>query len=437
MAYSSVYDAVVTIIAECLDIEKPDITRESHLFNDLGGDIFNAVEIQMRLEDEFDIKIEPEDGESLLIVGDIVDYLESKGATVGGSSGGNTGNSGSSSGMANMRFIPELLTTSPYPNSKKFVEGVFPAAYIYTDGSNYKAYDDVTFLYCHDQDTRDPDGLSTLAIYYADPDEAYEDAEDYVEWANDHPAFYRGRYTHNDLVCDRWVMFELTGSPFVVSEFLTPVITEEYREVGTTDLTQYCPIYEDLLKSVFETGFPSGTFAETKSQVLGSDASINRFSSYVMTSPGDVGGFSPNFLVFTHGTDMPPRFGNLSWNSSWVTKSVLFHPGYATTSNMGVSPSIFTSWMVQTGGTLNPAMCYFAVVDIDAINNGHPDDHGVVAVTRSSVNIPVYSPTCIFWGRTKYKGYNLIVPVAVVVWASDGSPIVSRTTIDWRSNMPF
>jgi acyl carrier protein len=90
MAYSSVYDAVVTIIAGHLDVEKSDITRESHLFNDLGGDSLDATEIQMQLEEESDIIIDPEDGESLLIVGDIVDYLEANGATVGGSSGDNT-----------------------------------------------------------------------------------------------------------------------------------------------------------------------------------------------------------------------------------------------------------------------------------------------------------------------------------------------------------
>lgn len=347
--------------------------------------------------------------------------------------------------MADVTFISSLLTTSPYPNIKMFKEGFIPAGYIYTDSGNYKASEDNTFLYCCEQDERDPEGQTTLAIYYDDPG-GDPDMDDYTEYANDHPAFYRGRHEFEGDTFDLWDMYE--GSVCIMT-FLTHIITtdpvvEEPR--GTIDLTQYCPIYEDLLKTAFETGsFPSSSYTNTFAQICGPDITTSDvyFAPYTITNPGPILRLTPDFMVFVQGKTNTPKFpkGSLFNYEGWKGKSVLLHPGYVTTSyRMKVDPHIFVTFLQQSD-TIQPSdiYLYFAVVDIDAINDDSPDNdfHGVVAIPRPPITIGMHTPSIILWGRTRYNGYNLIVPVAFVAWDGNTSgTITQKILIDWKSYMP-
>jgi acyl carrier protein len=332
MAYSSVYDAVVTIIANQLDIDKDEINRESHLFNDLGADSLNVVNIKSEIEEEFDITIDEQDAQNLLLVGDIVDYLEENGATVGGSSGSNTGNSGDSG----------------------------------SGGSS---------------------GSST------------GDSDDSGSGNN--------------------------------------------KDYHTIDITQYCPIYEDLLKSAFETGkFPNTTFSNTQSQVVGPDGSVSSGSPIMLTLTGDISGIPRcDFVALVQGNIARGMASSFTWSpSAWGNKTIVFHPGYTSVSDgmRRVDSSIFTTWIIQTGAisTTYYATCYFSVIDIDELNSVD-NVNGIVTVAQPSISIAIHTPTCIFWGKTIYKGHNLIVPVAVVQWTSSGTSVSSRTILDWKSNMPY
>lgn len=461
--YRSVYDAVVAIIEETLGIDEGVITRESHLFNDLGADSIQAVELRVKFEEVFDLALDWEMAE-LLIVGDIVDFLEAEGATVsningsGSSSGSGSSGSGSSSrsgsgssDTSNLTFIQSLLTSSPYPNSKKFIVEIIPIAYIYTDDNCYKPSEDRIFLYCSENDDRDPEGKTTLAIYYTDPDEEYENEEDYVEWANDHPAFYRGQDEYDGMLLDMWDMYELNGSGegSIIMTFLTQIVVDNnisQNRPRTIDLSQYCPIYEDLLNSVFQNSrFPNTSFSNTQSQILGTNSVPSR-TPYMLNTPGYIDGLNLDLMVFVQGKYISNPTSSLpassfTWNgTNWSGKNILFHPGYINnTYEMHVDPSIFTTWLIQTSSISSgiSANCYFPIVNIDAIEENPLHDHGVVTVLRPPVFIPLHTPTCIFWGKIRHQGVNFIVPFAVVTWTSNGTSVSSRHLFDWKSLLPI
>lgn len=69
-------DAVVRgTITEMLGCPESKVTVGSHLFDDLGADSLDFVDLQIQFEEIFDIEIPDEDIWKLRTVGDIVAYL--------------------------------------------------------------------------------------------------------------------------------------------------------------------------------------------------------------------------------------------------------------------------------------------------------------------------------------------------------------------------
>lgn len=71
-----VFEKVKTIIAEELNIDPAKITMESNLVEDLEADSLDAVEIIVRIEDEFNLQVEDDAAESVRTVGDLVRCIE-------------------------------------------------------------------------------------------------------------------------------------------------------------------------------------------------------------------------------------------------------------------------------------------------------------------------------------------------------------------------
>jgi acyl carrier protein len=65
-------------IIDKLGVEESKVTLEASFINDLGADSLDTVELVMKFEEEFDMKIPDEDAEKITKVGDAVNYITSK-----------------------------------------------------------------------------------------------------------------------------------------------------------------------------------------------------------------------------------------------------------------------------------------------------------------------------------------------------------------------
>ena len=70
------FEKVQKVIAEQLEIDPETITLDTNIYDDLGADSLDAVELVMSLEDEYGITISDEAANDLVTVGKIVEYLE-------------------------------------------------------------------------------------------------------------------------------------------------------------------------------------------------------------------------------------------------------------------------------------------------------------------------------------------------------------------------
>lgn len=70
------YDRVVEILANQLDIDPDMIESNTKIMDDLGADSLDVVEMLMAMEEEFGLSVPDEDIEELVTVGDVVAYVE-------------------------------------------------------------------------------------------------------------------------------------------------------------------------------------------------------------------------------------------------------------------------------------------------------------------------------------------------------------------------
>ncbi len=71
------FEKVKEIIVDTLSFDADDIKIESNLFDDLGADSLDAVELNMALEEEYGFSIPDEELKNIKTVKDIVDYIDS------------------------------------------------------------------------------------------------------------------------------------------------------------------------------------------------------------------------------------------------------------------------------------------------------------------------------------------------------------------------
>ncbi len=74
----SVEDKVKKIVMDELGVDESSITRTASFINDLGADSLATVELVMKFEDEFDIKIQEDEAEKITTVGSAIDFIEKK-----------------------------------------------------------------------------------------------------------------------------------------------------------------------------------------------------------------------------------------------------------------------------------------------------------------------------------------------------------------------
>ncbi len=73
---ATIQDKTRAFIATKLNISESEITPEKHLFNDLGADSLDFVELSMILEREFNIKFSEHDTANVKTVSDLYKLIE-------------------------------------------------------------------------------------------------------------------------------------------------------------------------------------------------------------------------------------------------------------------------------------------------------------------------------------------------------------------------
>jgi acyl carrier protein len=70
------FEEVKAVIVDTLSCDADKVTLEANIFDDLGADSLDAVELNLALEERFDVTIDEEVMAQIKTVGDIVEYLE-------------------------------------------------------------------------------------------------------------------------------------------------------------------------------------------------------------------------------------------------------------------------------------------------------------------------------------------------------------------------
>lgn len=72
-------EKITSILEEQLGIDVSGVTEETSFQDDLRIDSLDLFEVVTALEDEFEIEIPQEELDSIKTVGDVIEYLSSKG----------------------------------------------------------------------------------------------------------------------------------------------------------------------------------------------------------------------------------------------------------------------------------------------------------------------------------------------------------------------
>ena len=72
-------EKVISIIMEQLDVTREECVVEASFIDDLGADSLDLVELIMEMEETFDVQIADNELEKIRTIGDVLDYLKSKG----------------------------------------------------------------------------------------------------------------------------------------------------------------------------------------------------------------------------------------------------------------------------------------------------------------------------------------------------------------------
>ncbi len=71
------FEKVVDLLVEELQLNRDDITKDSELSGDLGINSIELADLVMICEERFGIEINDDESKNFVTVGDVVDYLES------------------------------------------------------------------------------------------------------------------------------------------------------------------------------------------------------------------------------------------------------------------------------------------------------------------------------------------------------------------------
>ncbi len=73
------FEKIAEMIAETLGVNVSEITEDTSFKDDLDADSLDLLDLVMAMEDEYGIEISTDDVEMLKTIGDVINFLNSKG----------------------------------------------------------------------------------------------------------------------------------------------------------------------------------------------------------------------------------------------------------------------------------------------------------------------------------------------------------------------
>lgn len=70
------FDEIKEVIVDTLNCDADKVVMEANLFDDLGADSLDAVELNLALEEKFGISIDEDTMANIKTVADVVKYIE-------------------------------------------------------------------------------------------------------------------------------------------------------------------------------------------------------------------------------------------------------------------------------------------------------------------------------------------------------------------------
>ena len=70
------FETLKKIIAEVLNVDEAEITKDTTFIDDLGADSLDVFQIIMGVEEELDIEVNSDDAEKIVTVGDAVELIK-------------------------------------------------------------------------------------------------------------------------------------------------------------------------------------------------------------------------------------------------------------------------------------------------------------------------------------------------------------------------
>ncbi|MBE5907286.1 MAG: acyl carrier protein [Lachnospiraceae bacterium] len=70
------FEILKRVIAEVLNVDKDEITKDTTFIDDLGADSLDVFQIIMGVEEELDIEVNSDEAEKIVTVGDAVELIK-------------------------------------------------------------------------------------------------------------------------------------------------------------------------------------------------------------------------------------------------------------------------------------------------------------------------------------------------------------------------
>jgi acyl carrier protein len=78
MNKNEIETTVRNIIIDKWGLSESEVTPDSHMKDDLGADSLDIIELSMKVEEVFSMKIPDEEADQFVYVKDVVDYIDSR-----------------------------------------------------------------------------------------------------------------------------------------------------------------------------------------------------------------------------------------------------------------------------------------------------------------------------------------------------------------------